>query len=241
LSIDKKSPIPAYYQLMSEIKNKISSGIWPVGHCIDSERTLAEDNNVSRMTVRQAIGELVQEGLLTREKGKGTFVCEPKLKQKNIMSFSEIMKNSDADFKTKVTVFEKIAIEEEFSIDFESKELYKIERLRIVNNIIVAIERIYIPCDFVPTANKENLEASFYELLKESHLSVENSEASVVAVLSDHSYKTLFTVTEDIPLLKMQSKNYDSEDNLIFIEESIYRSDKYVLEIDIYKRKGKVR
>ena len=108
MSIDKKSPIPAYYQLMSEIKNKISSGIWPVGHCIDSERTLAEENNVSRMTVRQAIGELVQEGLLTREKGKGTFVCEPKLKQKNIMSFSEIMKNSGAEFKTQIKAFEKI-------------------------------------------------------------------------------------------------------------------------------------
>ena len=241
MSIDKKSPIPAYYQLMSEIKNKISSGIWPVGHCIDSERTLAEDNNVSRMTVRQAIGELVQEGLLTREKGKGTFVCEPKLKQKNIMSFSEIMKNSGADFKTKVTVFEKISIEEEFTIDFESKELYKIERLRIVNNIIVAIETIYIPCDFVPNIDKEKLEASFYELLKSNNITMDNSEASVVAVLSDDSYKELFNVNEDIPLLKMHSKNYDSENNLIFMEESIYRSDKYVLEIDIYNRKGKVK
>jgi len=241
LSIDKKSPIPAYYQLMSEIKNKISSGIWPVGHCIDSERTLAEENTVSRMTVRQAIGELVQEGLLTREKGKGTFVCEPKLKQKNIMSFSEIMKSSDADFKTEVRVFEKLINEDELTLKLQAKELYRIERLRIVTDIIVAIETIYIPCNFVPNINKERLEASFYELLKSNNLTIDNCEASVVAVISDNNYKTLFDVNEDIPLLKMHSKNYDSENNLIFMEESIYRSDKYVLEIDIFKRKGKVK
>ena len=74
--IDKNSPIPVYYQLKEMIKEKIADGTWQVGQCIASERELTEAYGVSRMTVRQALGELVQEGLLVREKGKGTFVCK---------------------------------------------------------------------------------------------------------------------------------------------------------------------
>ena len=84
--IDKSSPIPVYYQLKEDILKKIREGVWKVGQCIDSERELSENYGVSRMTIRQALGELVQEGILVREKGKGTFVCEPKVKQKDMMS-----------------------------------------------------------------------------------------------------------------------------------------------------------
>ncbi|MCS4585722.1 GntR family transcriptional regulator [Clostridium perfringens] len=93
--IDKNSPIPVYYQLKEMIKEKIADGTWQVGQCIASERELTEAYGVSRMTVRQALGELVQEGLLVREKGKGTFVCEPKVKQEDMMSFSEIIKKRE--------------------------------------------------------------------------------------------------------------------------------------------------
>ena len=95
--IDKNSPIPVYYQLKEMIKEKIADGTWQVGQCIASERELTEAYGVSRMTVRQALGELVQEGLLVREKGKGTFVCEPKVKQEDMMSFSEIIKKENVD------------------------------------------------------------------------------------------------------------------------------------------------
>lgn len=80
--IDKNSPIPVYYQLKNDFIKKIASGVWKAGECISSERELCEIYDVSRMTIRQAIGELVQEGILTRKKGKGTFVCEQKVNQK---------------------------------------------------------------------------------------------------------------------------------------------------------------
>ncbi|MDU3348564.1 MAG: GntR family transcriptional regulator, partial [Clostridium sp.] len=72
--IDKSSPIPVYYQLKNDLISKISEGVWKPGECIASERELCEIYGVSRMTIRQAIGELVQEGVLLRIKGKGTFV-----------------------------------------------------------------------------------------------------------------------------------------------------------------------
>ena len=66
--IDKNSPIPVYYQLKNDFIKKISNEIWKVGECIWCERELCEIYGVSRMTIRQAIGELVQEGVLTRKR-----------------------------------------------------------------------------------------------------------------------------------------------------------------------------
>jgi GntR family transcriptional regulator len=117
--IDKNSPIPVYYQLKEMIKEKITKGTWQVGQCIASERELTEAYGVSRMTVRQALGELVQEGLLVREKGKGTFVCEPKVKQEDMMSFSDIIKKAGRSLITKVLDFEVINTPDELADTFE--------------------------------------------------------------------------------------------------------------------------
>lgn len=66
--IDKNSPILVYYQFKNDFIKKISNGIWKAGECIWSERELCEIYGVSRMTIRQAIWELLQEGVLTRKK-----------------------------------------------------------------------------------------------------------------------------------------------------------------------------
>ncbi len=97
MHIDKKSPIPVYYQLMNIIMEKIKSGEYSVGSLIPSERDLSELLGISRMSVRQALHHLVNEGLLTREKGKGTFVTKMKFEQRNIMSFSEQFRNIGAE------------------------------------------------------------------------------------------------------------------------------------------------
>ena len=131
--IDKNSPIPVYYQLKNDLIKKIASGVWKAGECIASERELCEIYEVSRMTIRQAIGELVQEGILVRKKGKGTFVCEQKVNQKDMMSFTEIIKQSGRKLKTNVVYFEIIDTPDDMQDIFVLDKLYKITRQRIVD------------------------------------------------------------------------------------------------------------
>jgi GntR family transcriptional regulator len=75
--IDKQSPIPMYYQIMSQLREKIAAGEYDVNDALPPERELVETYQVSRMTIRQAILELVNEGILVRRKGIGTFVAPP--------------------------------------------------------------------------------------------------------------------------------------------------------------------
>ncbi|MCM0650348.1 GntR family transcriptional regulator [Clostridium swellfunianum] len=241
LSIDKNSPIPVYYQLKEDIKGKISKGFWKAGQCIDSERELSEQYGVSRMTVRQALGELVQEGVLHREKGKGTFVCEPKVKQTDIMSFSEMVRKMGLTPRTEVRDFEKVLTPEHIADLIPFEEVYKIDRLRIVGEDVIANEIIYIPCDYCGYINADKLKHSFYDILKDYGYVVDHSEASIQAVLMDEEYKKLFNTNKKLPLIKVFSKNITNEGRLLFIEESIYRSDKYIFEVNIFRREGKIR
>lgn len=239
--IDKNSPIPVYYQLKEIIKEKITNGTWQVGQCIASERELTEAYGVSRMTVRQALGELVQEGLLVREKGKGTFVCEPKVKQEDMMSFSDIIKKAGRSLITKVLAFEVINTPDELADTFNVEKIYKINRLRLVDEEAVANEVVYIPCEYCGFVTKEDLEGSLFKLLEEKGYVIESTESALAAVIMDEELKNLFNVDKQVPLLKSHNAALNSEGEIIYVEDAIYRSDKYVLEINISKREGKLK
>lgn len=74
--LNKNSSIPVYYQLKEIIQKRIQSSEYVEGGIIPSERELAKDFGISRMTVRQALNQMVAEGSLVREKGRGTFVAK---------------------------------------------------------------------------------------------------------------------------------------------------------------------
>lgn len=193
------------------------------------------------MTVRQALGELVQEGVLYREKGKGTFVCEPKVKQRDIMSFSEMVEKIGLKLKTEILTFEKVHTLENLKNLLPYDEVYKLDRLRIVEGEVIAKELVYIPLQYLEGVERKKLEYSLYNILEEKGIFIDHSEASIQAILIDDNYKKLFRIEKDVPLLKSFSKNITNNGKLIFIEESIYRSDKYILEVNMLRKEGKIK
>lgn len=239
--IDKNSPIPVYFQLKNEISLKISEGLWKPGECIASERELCDIYKVSRMTIRQAIGELVQEGVLLRIKGKGTFVCEEPIKQQDMMSFTEIIKKTGKNLKSEVVEFEVMNSPEEYESILNKKKLYKIKRKRIVDNKCIALETVYIPIEYCGDIDTEMLSGSLFKILEERGYIVDHSKSSIASIIMDEELKNTFGVSNGVPLLKIISKTYDHSNKIIFIEEAIYRSDKFLLQVNISRREGKIR
>src|SRR5258708_39864193 len=103
-AIYRNSPLPRYYQLKEIIRERIRSGEWKPGELIPSERELSEQYKISRMTARQAITELVNEGMFYREQGKGTFVSRHKITQQliRLTGFTEDIKTRGQRPGTKV-------------------------------------------------------------------------------------------------------------------------------------------
>lgn len=238
--IDKSSPIPVYYQLKNDFIKKIASGVWKTGECISSERELCEIYGVSRMTIRQAIGELVQEGTLIRRKGKGTFVCEQKVNQKDMMSFTEMIKQSGRTLGTKVVEFEIIDTPDDIQDIFILDKLYKITRKRIVDNECIALETVYIPVDYCGHINEEMLTGSLYKILEGFGYIITNSNSAIVAVNVDEDTRKLLECEKDTPILKIISKTFTNMDKLLYLEEALYKSDKFTLQVNISRREGEI-
>lgn len=239
--VDKNSPIPVYYQLKEDIKIKIDNKTWKVGQCIHSERELSENYGVSRMTVRQALGELVNEGILVREKGKGTFVCEPKVKQRDMMSFSEVVEKTGRTLETVVLEFEEIDSPEEIKSILKKEKVYKINRIRKIDGEIVANEIAYMPEELGESLHKNSLKGSLFKVLENKGVIIDYAESSIYSILMDKELKDIFCVNKEVPLLKTISKVFDSSAQVLFVEEAIYRSDKYILEVNISRREGKIK
>ena len=238
--IDKNSPIPVYFQLKNDLVKKIAQGLWKPGECIASERELCEIYGVSRMTIRQAIGELVQDGTLIRLKGKGTFVCEQTVKQKDMMSFTEMIKQTGRELQTEIINFDIIDTPDNMQDTFILDKVYKIKRRRILNNECIAVETVYIPVDYCGHINEEMLKGSLYKILEDFGYSINNSISSIVAVAITDDIKKNFNTEENFPVLKIVGKTFANKNKLLFIEEALYRSDKFTLQVNISRREGEI-
>lgn len=239
MEIDKKSPIPIYFQLKNLIKDDIESGALKPGSPIPSEREYSEMYEISRMTVRQALKELESEGLIIRERGRGSFVARPKIEQKDIMSFTQMVREMGMEPSTEVIDLKRASIgklSEKFMLD-SSEGMFEVTRLRCADNIPVAVETDYIPERFAPDIDSKDLTGSLYRLLKDEYgIEVKSSRAVFEAVMSDRYLERIFSVETHIPLLKVESIN--STDKPVFYENSFYRSDVFKYAVNIYRDRG---
>jgi GntR family transcriptional regulator len=107
MRLKRESPVPLYHQLKEILRAKITAGEFDGDGPFPSERELVERYKISRMTVRRALSELVNEGFLIREQGRGSFVVRPRVQEqlRHLTSFTEDMKLRGFPMKSKITDF----------------------------------------------------------------------------------------------------------------------------------------
>lgn len=239
--INKKSPIPVYYQLKNIILKKIGEGEYAPGSLIPSERDLGESLNISRMTVRQALNQLVSEGVLYREKGKGTFVSKGKIQQNNIMSFSDTVRQKGLMPSTEIIAFQKelerYDIKEILEIG-RDEVIYVIKRLRLANDLPIAIEEAFIPEKYCPGLEDFDLKSSLYRIIKEQYsYTVNYIDNTIEASRPTKEEKELLKVNASLPILRINGISYTETGLKLFYEKDVYRSDEYSYNVRIYMNK----
>lgn len=244
MHIDKKSPIPVYFQLKNIILKKIQDGEYPAGSLIPSERELGESLNISRMTVRQALNQLVSDGLLYREKGKGTFVLKSKIQQRNIMSFSETVRKKGMIPSTHILKFKK----ENDMFDVKSvlevgddEAIFHLKRLRLANDIPIAVEEAFIPERYCPGLEEQDLTSSLYRLIKDKYsFVISYIDNSIEAAKPSKEERELLSITTGIPVLRIAGTSYTQSGVKLFYENAVYRADEYNYSVRIYMNRENI-
>jgi len=230
----RASPLPRYYQLREIIREKITSGHWAEGEVIPSERELGEQYGLSRMTVRQSVMDLVKEGYLYREQGRGTFVARPKITQQlsKLTGFTEDMQSRAQSTTTKVLGREMWAADEITAEKLRIKPgqpLFRVKRLRLTEAEPLALETSFI--SFIGCENllEEDLEHnSLYHLLETKYgLPPLEAEQELEAGLAHESEAALLKIMAGGPVLLIRRTTYTERNQPLEYASSVYRGDKY--------------
>ena len=177
-TLERTNPLPLYYQLKEVLKQQIRSGHLAPHTAIPSEPELVANYHVSRATVRQALSELVHEGLLYRQHGKGTFVCEPRVQQtqSELTSLTEEIQRRGKRPGGLLLVSELIrgseTVRKQLSL-LDTEQTIRLERLRTANDIPIAYEVDYLPyprAASIYQRAKELSDGSLYNLMNSEGL-----------------------------------------------------------------------
>ncbi|MBB1070488.1 GntR family transcriptional regulator [Limosilactobacillus sp. RRLNB_1_1] len=163
---------PVYIQIHNQLRKNIEDGKWKVGEKIPAERELANDFSVSRMTLRQAIQALVDEGILERRVGSGTFVANRKVQEKmsGVTSFTELMDAMGKKAASK-TISYHLTIPSQTEVEKlklgPDEQVLRMERVRYGNEVPICYEIATVPASLVQQFSKEEITTSFYRTLEE--------------------------------------------------------------------------
>ncbi|MDR0417692.1 MAG: GntR family transcriptional regulator [Propionibacteriaceae bacterium] len=231
--LDRGSPTPLHQQLEEVIKERIAEGEWTPRTQIPSENELSATYGLSRMTTRAVISRLTVQGLLYRVPGKGTFVAEPKIA--NTTSFPlGIQRQLEAQgIKTKARPLSLAQLQASGTARRELRLepgtlIWRLERLRTINDEPISIHLSYIPVQMCPDLDKKDLsDGHLRDVLENQYeLIAEHVNESVETALASERDAALLGVEPGFTLLQLQETSSDREGIPFEFCHVLFRGDK---------------
>ncbi len=235
VSLDHSSPVPLYYQAAQAIEEAIEDGRLPRGSKLDSEIDLAEQLGISRPTMRAALKQLVDKGLLMRRRGIGTIVApQPVRRAVALTSLYDDLKAAGREPQTRVLALEEVPcppdVAEHLGLEPNAPVL-RFERLRVAGS-----DPIALMCNVVPVGlleiEKEDLEQTgLYELFRESGITPHVATQRIGARKAGAEEAELLEIEPGDPVLTMARIAYDTNGRPIEYGSHCYPAESYWLEM----------
>jgi GntR family transcriptional regulator len=232
------SRIPLYYQLENVLREKITSGGFEPGDRLPTEIELIKEYGVSRITVRQALRALADDGLIERKQGRGTIIAARKSRKKRFAgmihlngSLDELI---DMGIDTPVKVLEMNRVE----ADRHEAELlaiklgtpiYRLKRLRFHDQKPFGLIISYLPEDIGSALTMAELSSGALLHTMETKLGInlDNATQQIHAELADPYIAKLLEVRVGAALLSIERTVYTDENKPVEYVRALYRSDIY--------------
>lgn len=236
LRINRRAPIPIFKQIANQLRHRIEQGKLHLGDVIPGERELADSLNVSRMTLRAAVDELVNDGLLLRQRGRGTIVAHVRINKQaqvlGFMSFSEEMRARGLVPSSRILEFKSEIADAAVSAQLDLQlgaQVILLKRVRLANGEPMALERCYLPYERFSRLLQFDLSMrSLYDILEhEFETRPALCQETVEAIALDAPEARDLDCKRGAPALLVTRVTRDARDTLIEAETTLYRSDRY--------------
>ncbi|WP_175851773.1 GntR family transcriptional regulator [Burkholderia cepacia] len=244
------SAAPLYVQIKDTLRARILDGTYAPHSRMPSEHELCAAFGVSRITVRQALGDLQKEGLLFKLHGKGTFVSKPKAFQNvtSLQGFAEAMSSMGYEIVNQVRSVRTVKADRHLATKLnvpEGAPLVEIHRVRLLNREPVSLEQTWVPEALGKRLAGADLATRdiFLVLENDCGIPLGHADVSIDAILADDEIVDALQVEESSPVLRIERLTHDALGAPIDYEYLYFRGDafQYRLRIDRQKPRKPAR
>jgi DNA-binding GntR family transcriptional regulator len=237
--IDRSSPTPLYFQLSQAFERAISDGSLPAGSKLENELLLAQQYGLSRPTVRRAVQELVDKGLLVRKRGVGTQVIQPHVRRSVELTslYDDLARGGEAP-STEVLTLERVPVPADVALELDvgaGEEVVALRRLRRTRGEPLAILTNYLPGRFEPTL-AELTERGLYQYLRSQGVHLRVAHQRIGARLARADEARLLGEPPRSALLTMQRTAFDDKGAPVEHGRHVYRASRYDFETTLVGR-----
>lgn len=238
--------IPLYYQLETILRRRILAGDFTLHTPLPSEEALGQEYNVSRITVRQALSALELEGLILRQRGKGTFVIEKALPVETPKLTGSMEDLVLMGIQTSTNILTTSIIDPPETIR-DSMELHggeqvcRIEKIRSIEKSPFSYVINYLPTHIAEKIKIDDLTVKPLLMVLEESAGIRVNEAdqTIEATVADAHVASLLDIRVGDPLLKVERTVYDTKGKPVEYVSVLYRADKYFFRVKLRRKRSR--
>ncbi len=237
IDLDRSSPVPLYHQVASAFERAIREGALPPETKLENEIALAKRYNLSRPTMRQAMDQLVRDGLVVRRRGVGTQVVGPPVRRNlKLSSLYNDLQDEGSQPETTVLTLEDVTADEGICDKLgltPGATVQHLRRLRSVDGRPLALMENWVP-RHVAELTAEVLERDgLYNVLRKAGVDFRMAHQTVGATAAEPEQASLLAVGAGSPMVLMERTALDSRGSAVECGRHLYRADRYSFDITL--------
>ena len=240
--IDRNNPMPLYYQIKEHLKQQINEGILKKGEKLPTELWISQAYKASRVTVRRAIDELVQEGVVERKKGQGVYVSTSSFNrniQRLTSQFEDLVK-AGMSTRSQLLSIKEITADARLTLILEVEKgdkLLQIHRMRFADEKPFSEQIMYINIGYLPDWDPHELESgSLYHVLEDKyHLKISHANQIITAAMPTEEQLKLFHLHEPAPMIHMLRTTFLEGNAPVEFTETYHVAGSYKYSITLYR------
>lgn len=242
--LDRRNPAPLYFQLKELVREQIEHGDLRPGEMLPTEKSFEEKYGLSRITIRQALGKLVQDGYITRTRGKGSFVTRAALQDHRLDrlgGFLQALEQEGHSVRCLVLDIQRMPADSKLAPLLQVPEgaaLIRVSRLALVDETPTCLTTAFWAEQYVPRVLEKELESyiSFFPYLEKHHgLFLEYADKTLQAVPATKEEAIGLKIKTGAPVLLAETLSFTAQHEPRLLIKSVYRGDRYSYYVRLHR------